>query len=186
MLEVMARNWWMWLIRGIAAIIFGVLAFLNPADALLALVLVWAAYALVDGIFSVIAGFRGRETNRNWWLALLEGVVSIIAGIVAFLYPDITALVLLYIIVAWAIITGVLEVWAAIQLRKEIEGEIWLGLSGLASVIFGIFLFLFPGAGILAVLTLLAAFSIAFGVLMVILSFRLRGYADQPTQPRAA
>jgi uncharacterized membrane protein HdeD (DUF308 family) len=134
----------------------------------------------------VIAGFRGRDTNRHWWVTILEGVVGIIAGIVAFVMPGITALVLLYIIAAWAIITGILEIWAAIQLRREIQGEFWLGLSGLASIVFGIFLYLFPGEGILTVLTLLAAYAIAFGVLLVILSFRLKGLAGQPTQTRTA
>jgi|FLYN01.1.fsa_nt_gi uncharacterized membrane protein HdeD (DUF308 family) len=189
MLDVMARNWWIWLIRGIAAIIFGILAFLNPQDALLAIVLVWGAYALIDGLFALISGFRGRETNRQWWVTVLEGVVGVIAGILTFIYPDITALVLLYIIAAWAIITGILEIIAAIQLRKEIEGEFWLGLSGLASIVFGVLLFLFPGAGILTVLWMVAAYAIVFGVLMILLAFRLKGYADrpaQPTQPRTA
>jgi uncharacterized membrane protein HdeD (DUF308 family) len=187
MLDVMARNWWMWLIRGIAAIIFGVLAFLNPQDALLALVLLWAAYALVDGIFSIIAGFRGRATNRQWWVAVLEGVVGILAGIGVYLFPDITALVLLYIVAAWAIITGILEIISAVQLRKEIEGEFWLGLSGLASIVFGVLLILFPGAGLLTLLWLVAAFAIVFGVAMIMLAFRLKGHADRPTDtsPRA-
>ena len=183
MLAVMARNWWMLLIRGIVAILFGIAVLLAPGIALTVLVLLWGAYALVDGVFAIIAGFRGRGTNRNWWVTILEGLVGVIAGIIAFLMPGITALVLLYIIAAWAIITGVLEIWAAIQLRKEIEGEIWLGLGGLASIVFGVLLFLFPGEGILAVLALLAAYAIAFGVLMIILAFRLKGYADQPTQP---
>jgi uncharacterized membrane protein HdeD (DUF308 family) len=189
MLEVMAQNWWTLLVRGIIASLFGISVILFPGIALLTLVLVWAAYALVDGVFAIISAFRGRETNRNWWVMLLEGVVSIVAGIVAFLYPGITALVLLYIIAAWAIITGVLEIMAAIQLRKEIEGELWLGLSGLASIVFGVLLFLFPGAGILTVLWLVAAYAIVFGAVMIILSFRLRGLAGrptQPTQPRAA
>ena len=191
MLGVMARHWWVLLIRGIAAIIFGILAFLNPADALAALLLLWAAYALVDGVFTIIAGFRGREANNRWWVIVLEGVVSVLAGIGAYLYPGITALVLLYIIAAWAVVTGVLEIMAAIQLRKEIEGEIWLGLSGLASIIFGILLFVFPGAGILTVLTLVAAYAIIFGIVMIILAFRLRGMAQQSggteaTQRRAA
>jgi uncharacterized membrane protein HdeD (DUF308 family) len=187
MLDVMARNWWMLLIRGIAAIIFGILAFLNPADALAALIILWAAYALVDGVFAIIAGFRGRATNRQWWATVLEGVVGIIAGIVAFLFPGITAFVLLYIIAAWAIITGVLEIIAAIQLRKEIEGEFWMGLGGLVSIVFGVLLILFPGAGILTVLWLVAAYAIGFGIVMIILAFRLKGRADRPadTTPRA-
>jgi uncharacterized membrane protein HdeD (DUF308 family) len=175
----MARHWWVLLIRGIAAIVFGILAFLNPADALAALVLLWGAYALVDGVFAVIAGIRGRESNRNWWVTVLEGVVGVIAGIAAFLFPALVAGALLYVIAAWAIITGVLEIMTAIQLRKEIEGEIWLGLSGLASIVFGILLVVFPGAGILTLLWLVAAYAIIFGVVMIILAFRLRGLAQQ-------
>jgi uncharacterized membrane protein HdeD (DUF308 family) len=179
----MAQNWWMLLIRGVAAILFGIAVLLAPGIALLTLVYLWSAYALIDGIFAVITGFRRRETNRNWWVIVLEGVVSVIAGIAAFLYPGITALVLLFIIAAWAIITGILEIAAAIQLRKEIEGEFWLGLSGLASIVFGVLLFLNPGAGILAVLTIVAVYAIIFGVLLILLAFRLRGFANQPSQP---
>ncbi len=183
MLAVMARNWWMLLIRGVAAILFGIAVILAPGIALAVLVTLWGVYALVDGVFAVIAGFRGRETNRNWWVTILEGAVSIIAGIVAFLFPALVAGVLLYVIAIWAIITGVLEIVAAIQLRKEIEGELWMGLSGLASIVFGVLLILFPGAGILTLLWLVAAYSIVFGVVMIILSFRLKGFADQPSQP---
>lgn len=181
MLEVMARNWWTLAVRGVIAILFGIAILLAPGIALAVLVLLWGAYALVDGVFAVIAGFRGREGNRNWWVTVLEGVVGIIAGIVTFFMPGITALVLLYIISAWAIITGVLEIVAAIQLRKEIEGEFWLGLSGVASILFGILLFLFPREGILTLLTVLAAYSIVFGIVMIMLAFRVRDQAERPT-----
>src|SRR5262245_32860987 len=125
MLNVMARNWWVLLIRGIAAILFGIAVILAPGIALTVLVLFWGAYALVDGVFALIAGFQVRATNDRWWVVVLEGLVGIIAGILTFIWPDITALALLYIIAAWAIITGVLELVAAIRLRKEIEGEFW-------------------------------------------------------------
>jgi len=183
MLDVMARNWWVLLIRGIAAILFGIAVILVPGIALTVLVLLWGAYALVDGVFALIAGFQGRATNDRWWVTVLEGLVGIIAGILTFIWPDITAIALLYVIAAWAIITGILEIVAAIRLRKEIEGEFWLGLAGLASIIFGVLLILFPGAGILTLLWLVAIYAIAFGILEIILAFRLRGHADQPTQP---
>ena len=183
MLQVMAPNWWMVLVRGSAAILFGIALLLAPVIALFTLVLLWSAYTLVDGILAVISGFRNRAMNRNWWVIVLEGIVSIIAGIGAFLYPGITALVLLYIIAAWALITGVLKIMTAIQLRKEIEGEFWLGLGGLASIVFGLLLILNPGAGILNVLTIVSVYAIVFGIVLIFLAFRLRGFATDLSQP---
>jgi uncharacterized membrane protein HdeD (DUF308 family) len=181
MLNVMARNWWVLALRGVAAILFGILVFVVPNLALLSLIYLFGAYALIDGILGIITGIRDRNTNPRWWALLLEGIIGVIAGIVAFVMPDITAFVLLYIIAFWAIFTGIMEIIAAIHLRKEIEGELLLGLSGLVSVIFGILLIVFPGAGALTVLWLIGGFSIAFGVLMLILAFRLRGMKDTTT-----
>lgn len=190
MLDVMVRNWWMLALRGIAAIIFGIAVFLAPGIALNVLVLFWAVYVFIDGIFAIATALRNRETNPRWWVTLLEGVVSILAGIGAFLFPGLTSLVFLYIIAFWAVFTGIMEIIAAIQLRKEIEGEFWLGLSGLLSIIFGVALILFPGAGILTLLWLLGAYAIVFGAVMLILAFRLRGMGgQQPTTsgtPRTA
>jgi uncharacterized membrane protein HdeD (DUF308 family) len=191
MLQVMARNWWALAIRGVAAILFGILVFIVPGIALQSLILLFAAYAIVDGIFAIITAVRDRAANNRWWVLLLEGIVSIIAGIFAFLQPAMTALVLLYLIAAWAIVTGVFEIIAAIRLREEIEGELLLGLAGLASLLFGIFLIVSnPATGILAVLWMVGVYSIAFGVLMLILAFRLRGMAnrtptDQQTRAHA-
>lgn len=127
-----------------------------------------------------------HRTEQGWWIHLLEGFVSIIAGIVAFVYPGITALVLLYVIAFWAIMTGVFEIWAAIQLRKEIEGEFWMGLSGIISIVFGVLLIVAPGAGILAVLTLVGIYAIAFGVFLIMLSLRLRTHGTRtPTHTMA-
>lgn len=178
MLAVMARNWWMLLLRGIAAILFGVVAFVAPGIVLSALVLVWAAYALVDGVFAVATGFQHRTTNPRWWVQVLEGAVSILAGIGAVIWPALTPLIFLYIIAFWAVSTGVMEIVAAIHLRKEIEGEFWLGLSGLLSIIFGVALVLFPGGGILTLLWLIGGYAVAFGVIMLILAFRLRSLQD--------
>ncbi len=174
MYNMLAKNWWLVALRGVLAILFGVLVFLFPALALQTLVLLFAAYALVDGVVTVWTAIQ-HHTEPNWWVHLLEGAVGILAGIVAITYPAITALILLYIIAAWAIFTGVFEIWAAIELRKQIENEFWLGLSGVLSILFGVVLFLFPGAGALAVLSLIAAYSVIFGVVMVVLAFRLRG-----------
>jgi uncharacterized membrane protein HdeD (DUF308 family) len=174
MATLMTSNWWSLLLRGLAAIIFGILIVLFPGAALQTFIILFAAYALVDGVFTIITALQNRNQER-WWVHLLEGIVSVAAGILALVYPGITAFVMLYIIAFWAVVTGVLEVWAAIQLRKEIEGEFWLGLSGVLSILFGVLLILFPGTGILTVLWLVSAYAIIFGVVMVILAFRLRG-----------
>jgi uncharacterized membrane protein HdeD (DUF308 family) len=182
MLQLLARNWWMLLIRGIAAVVFGIAVLVWPQIALTTLVLLWGAYAVVDGIFALVMGFQGEPAYANRWLTILEGVVSIIAGVIAFVRPDITALALLYVIAAWAIITGILEFVAAIQLRKEITGEFWLGLSGVLSVVFGVLLFVYPSAGMMSILWILAVYAIAFGITTIFLSFRLRGEIDHTDQ----
>ena len=172
----LARWWWTFILRGILAIAFGVIAFLVPALGLAALVGLFAAWALVDGVTSVFAGWRLRGSARSWWLQLLEGVVSIAAGIFALLLPPaLVASLLVVIIGAWSIVTGLFEIVMAIRLREEIKGEFWLGLAGVASILFGVVLFLFPAAGVLTVIWLIASFAIVFGVFLIVLGWRLRG-----------
>jgi uncharacterized membrane protein HdeD (DUF308 family) len=130
---------------------------------------------LVDGIFSVNNGIRSYGERERWWALLLEGLLSIAIGIATFIWPNITALTLVYVIAAWAVISGVLEIVEAIQLRKVIEGEWLMILSGLVSVIFGVVLFLFPGAGALSLTWLMGIYAIVFGVMLLILAFRVRG-----------
>ena len=173
MFAVYAGSWWALVLRGIAAIAFGVLAFVWPAITLTALVFLWGAYALVDGAFAIAAGIKIHGENKRWWVLLLEGILSVAAGVLAFAIPGITALVLLILIAAWAIVTGVFEIAAAIQLRKYITGEWMLVLAGIASVLFGALLFLNPTAGALAVVWLIGAYAIVFGVLLVALGIRL-------------
>ncbi len=172
---LVARSWWAILIRGIAAVLFGILALALPRLTLLVLVALFGAYALVDGIFAIAAVVRGFERRRanSWWL-LVEGIAGIIAGLVAFFWPGITALVLLYIIAAWAIVTGILEIVQAVEMRRVIRNDWLLILSGVASVIFGILLFLFPGAGALTVVWLIGIYAIVFGALVIGLSLWLR------------
>jgi len=162
------------LLRGIAAIIFGILAFVWPGVTLLTLVFLWGAYAFVDGVFSLWAAISGRvAVAPRWWLAVV-GIAGIIAGILTFAWPGITAGILLLFIAAWAIVIGALEVWGAIQLRKEIEGEWWLILSGLLSIAFGVILIVQPGAGALALAWLIAWYAILFGCTLIAFAFRLR------------
>jgi len=187
MLMMYTGSWWSLVLRGLAAIAFGVLAFVWPTITLTALVFLWGAYALVDGAFAIAAGVKSYGESRRWWVLLLEGILGVAAGLVAFVMPGITALVLLILIAAWAVATGAFEIAAAIQLRKEIKGEWLLALAGVASILFGIALLINPSAGALAVLWLIGAYSIVFGVLLIALGVRLHGLvrsADRMT-PRA-
>lgn len=181
MVAELARNWWLLLIRGVLAVIFGILAFVWPGITLAVLVLFFGAYALVDGIFALVSGFMMIGQRERWWVMILEGIAGILVGLLTFFYPGMTAILLLYFIAAWALITGVLEIVAAIRLRREIENEWLLGLAGAASVLFGILLFLQPGAGALAVIWLIAGYAILFGLLLIFLAFRVRGMGGAQT-----
>jgi uncharacterized membrane protein HdeD (DUF308 family) len=177
MLENLSRYWWLVVLRGVAAVLFGILAIFFPGAAGVVLVIWFGAYVLIDGIFSLIAGISRRQTNDRWWVLVLEGLVGIAAGIVTFLWPGGAGLVLLFIIATWAILTGIMEIIAAIRLRAEIEGEWLLALGGVLSILFGVLLFIFPASGALAVIWLIAAYAILFGILLIVLGFRLRGRA---------
>ena len=180
MLHFIARNWWLLVLRGVFAILFGVFAFTWPGITLGTLVLMFGVYAFADGILAFVAAFS-HATGRPWWILALEGLFSIAAAMAAFLYPGITAVVLLFVIAFWAIVTGVVEIAAAIQLRREIEGEVWLGLAGLASVLFGLTLLAQPGAGAVAVVWLIGAYSMLIGILLVALGFRVKARMAQFT-----
>ena len=172
--DTLVRNWWVVLLRGLAGIIFGLVTFLAPDISLTVLVLVFGAYALVDGVLAIVSAIRWRAEVDRWWVLLLEGLAGVAAGIVTFVWPGISALALLYVIAAWALVTGVLEIAAAIRLRKIITGEWLLALIGVASVALGIMLALFPGPGALALVIWIGA--IATGVLLVVLAFCLRSW----------
>ena len=177
----LARNWWAIALRGVAALIFGVLALLLPISTLAALILLFGAYAVVEGVFNLIAALRG-DASAPRWLLLLEGLVSIAAGLVTFFLPGLTALVLLYVIAAWAIVTGVLEIATAVRLHNRITGEWWLALSGILSVVIGGLMMWAPGAGALALVLWIGAYAIVFGALLIGLSFRLLGWQAQTEQ----
>ena len=171
----LARWWWTFVVRGLLAIAFGVLAVFAPGLGIAVLVGLFAAWALIDGVTSLVTGIGGRNRDKSWWLEILEGVVSIIAGIIALVFPVLAADVLVIIIAAWAIVTGIFEIIAAIRLREQIRGEFWLGLAGLASILFGVILLVFPGVGALSLVWLIGSFALVFGVFLVILGWRLRG-----------
>lgn len=170
------RSWWLLLLRGIAAVAFGVLTFVWPQISLLTLIMVYGVYALIDGVLALIAAIRGGGMVPRWWLAL-GGAVSILAAVVAFAWPGLTALVLVYLIGFWSILRGVLEIIGAIRLRKEIANEWTLGVAGALSVIFGLILVFMPGAGALGLLWLIAAWAVLFGLLLIWVAFKVRKLA---------
>lgn len=176
MVHALAKNWWMLLLRGVAAIIFGVLAFAWPGMTLLTLIMFYGAFALIDGVLAVVAAITGGATAPRWWLAIV-GLLGIATGLLVFMMPGLTALVLLYFIAGWAIATGVFQIIGAIRLRKEIDDEWYLILSGVVSVLFGIGVMMAPGAGALALLWIIGIYAVATGAIMVALAFRLKKFA---------
>ncbi len=170
----LTQNWWMLVLRGVAAILFGLAAFLSPGITWFALVILFGIYALVDGVIAVIAGIKHTRDSSRWWVFLFEGLVSIAAGVCALLWPGLTAYALLIVIATWAVITGIFEIAAAIRLRREITNEWILVLSGLLSVGLGVLLFLQPVAGGIAMIWLIGAYALMFGILLIALGFRLR------------
>src|SRR5258708_860455 len=148
---ILAENWWALVIRGVIGVIIGILTFFWPAVTLEALVLLFGAYALLDGVFSLVGAWHASKAHERWGVLILEGIVGIAAATVTFLWPAITALVLVFVIAGWSIATGVLEVVAAIKLRRHIEGEWLLALGGIASIAFGVLVTIAPLAGALVI-----------------------------------
>jgi uncharacterized membrane protein HdeD (DUF308 family) len=178
----LARNWWALALRGLAAIIFGIVAWIWPDLTVTALVILFGAFVLVEGAFDVATALTTRNRDDRWPL-LLQGIAGIAIGVVTLVWPDITALTLMYLIAAWAILTGIFEVIVAIRLRREISGEFLLGLAGVASILFGIAIAIFPGSGAVALVWLIGIYAIAFGILLLILAFRLRGWLEEGRGP---
>jgi uncharacterized membrane protein HdeD (DUF308 family) len=174
MVVEVTRNWWALAIRGVAAILFGLAAFFWPGLKLTVLILLFAAYALVDGVFAIVGAIRAARLHERWWPMALGGAAGITIGLIAFFFPGITALALLLLIAIWAIVTGIFEIVEAIQLREVITNEWLMGLSGLASIVFGVLLLVIPAAGALALIWLIGAYALVFGVLLLLLAFRLR------------
>jgi uncharacterized membrane protein HdeD (DUF308 family) len=171
---VVSRYWWVIALRGAVAILFGVLAFAWPGVTLSALVLLFGAYAVVDGVAAIIVGIKDYGERERWWATLLGGLVSLAAGIVTFMMPGLTALTLLTLIAIWAVMRGIFEIVAAIRLRKEIRGEWLMALAGALSIAFGLYMIAFPGAGAVAVVWWIGAYAVAIGLMLVVLGFRAR------------
>jgi uncharacterized membrane protein HdeD (DUF308 family) len=179
-MEMIARHWWIFLIRGIAGILFGILTLISPGSSLFALVILFGVYALVDGVFALAITAFGPRPHR-WGALIFHGIIGIAAGIIALAWPGISALALLMVIAAWAVVTGVAAVAAAVRLRKQIQNEWLLGLTGVLSIIFGVLLFLFPGPGALAVVLWIGAWALVTGGFMLALAFRLRSWGRHPS-----
>jgi uncharacterized membrane protein HdeD (DUF308 family) len=183
--DTLTRNWWIVTLRGVVAVLFGILTFIAPGISLVALVLAFGAYAFADGVLALVTVIRRRRETDRWWMLLLEGVAGIAAGVVTFLWPGMTALALLYVIAAWALVTGAMEIAAAIRLRKVIRREWLLLLAGIASIVVGVLLVIFPGPGALALVLWIGAYALVFGALMIAMGIRLRSWG-RATAPHAA
>jgi uncharacterized membrane protein HdeD (DUF308 family) len=184
MLEVLARYWWAVALRGVFAVLFGLMALIWPGITLIVLVALFGAYCLVDGVIALgTATFGGADAaGRRPWL-IVEGIAGVIAGVITFAWPGITTLVLLWLIAAWALVTGVMEIVVAVRLRRELQGEWLLILSGALSVLFGILLAVWPASGALAVVFLIGIYALVFGAVLVALGLRLRRLQRGDTVP---
>ena len=174
MIETLKRHWWVPVIRGIAAIVFGVIAFTHPVMAIATLVLFFGAWVLIDGIFRIVAAIRHRGSDPDWAWQLVIGIIGIIVGLLTFHAPRVTALALVIYIAAWALMIGASEIVMAVKLRHEIKGEWFLILMGLASIVFAVLLLWNPVAGAAAVIWLIAWYAVVLGILAIFFGFRLR------------
>ncbi|HWU25701.1 MAG TPA: HdeD family acid-resistance protein [Rhizomicrobium sp.] len=175
-MRVLARNWWLFAIRGVLGILFGMLAFLLPGVTMLSLVTVFAAYAIADGLFAIVAAMRASQHNERWTPFLLEGIVGLVVGALAMVWPALTVLVFVLLVGAWALLTGGLMLSAAYRLGLD-HGRWWFALGGVASILYGLLLFIAPVLGALVLTWWLGAYAIVFGVALLLGAFRLRAHA---------
>ncbi len=185
MFNLLTRNWWVLVVKGVIAIVFGVLAFSQPGIILGTLILLAGAFVFVDGIFSLVLAFGGWEARDDRWLFLLEGLLGVGIGIMTYRAPERTAVILMLYIAAWSLAMGVLKIAAAIRLRKVIEGEGWLALSGVASLVFAAILLWQPPAGTLGLLWFLASYAIVYGAILIVVGLKVRGLRGRLKEARA-
>jgi len=179
-IELMSRQWWVVVVRGAIAVLFGIMAIAWPGITVLALVVLWGFYAVIDGITGLSMAFTARRVpDPHRWLYGLLGLAGLIAGLIAIFWPAITALVLLVIIASWAVVAGVVQLIAAFRLRKEITGEWFLALSGVVCIVLGVLLFTQPATGAVALVVAIATFALVWGVSLILLGFRLRKVGKQ-------
>ena len=185
MLNPLSRHWWAFLARGLCAVAFGVLTWVWPGITLRAVMVAFGAFAFANGVLSISKAVDSWEEKDDRWIFVLEGLLGIGFAIITLFAPRVTAVALLFYIAAWTLAMGILEIVIAIRLRKEIEGEFWLFLAGLVSVILAVLLMLFPGRGILGFVWVLAAWAIVFGILLIILALRLLAQVRRAQAHRA-
>jgi uncharacterized membrane protein HdeD (DUF308 family) len=172
--NTLSRKWWLVVLRGVLATLFGLTAFIWPAITWVVLIMMFGIYALMDGLVAVGTGLSRAKDSPRWWAFLIEGLISIAAAVVALIWPQLTGLIMVLVIAGWAVLTGILEIIAAIRLRHEISNEWLLALGGLVSIALGVLLFLRPVVGGIAIIWTIAAYAVIFGVLLIALGFRLR------------
>jgi uncharacterized membrane protein HdeD (DUF308 family) len=186
MVTELARYWWAIALRGVVAILFGILAFVWPGLTLEVLAILFGAFVFVDGVFAIIAAVRARGEQARWWALLLEGITSVVLGFLVWLWPLGAVIVFIYFVAGWALITGLLAILAAIRLREHIEGEWRLVLSGVLSIVFALLIAFWPLAGVLAAAWMIGGYAILFGILLLALGWRLRGHAARAEGPAPA
>src|SRR5688572_7928315 len=186
MISIFGRTWWGLVLRGLLSILFGIAVFVWPGASLMALIALFGAFFFVDGLLALVNAFRVRAGHERWWALLLEGLVGVAIGLITLFMPGITTVALLYLIAAWAIVTGIFQIIGAVRFADVIDNEWLLALGGLASIIFGVLMAIWPAAGATALLWLIAAYAIVFGILLVIAGLRARTSADTTIAPRPA
>lgn len=184
--DLLAHNWWLLALRGLAGVIFGILAFIWPGLTLFALICLFGAFALANGVLSVFLAAKAPKGYPRFGSLLVGGLFGIFAGVITFFWPALTAVGLLILIAAWAIFTGLMEIIAAIKLRKEIKGEWLLIVAGLLSVAFGVLLLLMPAAGALVLVLWIGAYALVLGILLIMLAFKVRRFGKEFLSPAAA
>jgi len=176
MVKLLARAWWAMALRGLAAILFGILTLIWPGITLEVLILFFGAYALLDGVLSAVSATINRKHDRTWWWFLLSGLAGVVFGVLTFVFPGLTAIILVYFIAARALVVGVVEIAAAVALRREVSNEWLLILKGIFALLFGLILLIAPGAGALAMVLMIGIYAIIAGVLLLLVAFRLRSW----------
>jgi uncharacterized membrane protein HdeD (DUF308 family) len=185
MSALLAQNWWLIALRGVFAILFALIAFFWPGAAILSFVLFFSAYMLVDGVFAIVAAVRAASNHQRWGLLVLEGIVDILTGIIAFAWPGLTVVFFITLMAVWSLITGILMVVAAFKLNPE-YGRGWLIFSGIVSVLFGVALLVAPLVGAVVLTWWLGAYALVFGITLIVLAFKLKGRKDDVTTGTAA
>jgi uncharacterized membrane protein HdeD (DUF308 family) len=182
----LAKNWWLFLARGILALILGIFALFFPEVVYMSIVLIIGVFALVDGAIALFSAFTSNAKSEHWWWIIFEGVLGILLGVLTIFRPAAMGEVWMILIAVWAILTGILEIITAVALRKAIEGEIWMILGGVVSLLFGVLLLIYPTAGAIAIGIIIGVFAILFGIFFILLAFRLKkfnasGSAEEPS-----